>query len=472
MFREYIGTPIDPIPQQYINTLTRLKDEPDYSLTCLGIALLKQRIKDYKGIGGAYKSLSVKSGCMKDFLKEFNCYDTKEVPQLYFYKYTSDDDSTADFKELLNKGFVVKENIGTFLKAKAGANGLAVYHKEKNIAAFFVSTLDIRIYHILISFISLLLPKLFEEMPLRKPEDYDIIMSLCKPSKDMFVEKVQTAVRPYLAEFRKIMLADALKIIHDRKIRDAYSQVETQRNYIDEIEKNYIKEIKNLRNLIVVYEGMKAVEVYDDAENELVDYLSGNRSVKNLNVSQDGSISFSVATVLNNWNEEVWDTFDKRGFIYDGMYGRARVLDAFTNKSNVRILLNAIFSESAEFKVKMAGNYTLDMNNCYISSNRAYDYENADPAYKSYIPNPHLKLFACLGGYRERVIKALRNRNYISAIEMCCASAGSVNLEETEQTFRPFVGWILSSREKVLRRNDGVEMTPEEALIYLIDKEK
>ena len=107
-----------------------------------------------------------------------------------------------------------------------------------------------------------------------------------------------------------------------------------------------------------------------------------------------------------------------------------------------------------------------------MSADRGYDYLDADPVFRSYIPNPHLKLFGCLGGYEDRVIRALRDRNYIGAIEMCCASAGSVNLEETEQTFRPFLGWLLSSREKVLQRKDGVEMTREEALVYLKDKEK
>ena len=92
--------------------------------------------------------------------------------------------------------------------------------------------------------------------------------------------------------------------------------------------------------------------------------------------------------------------------------------------------------------------------------------------FKSYVPNPHLKIFSCLGGYEYKIADELRNRNYIVAVEMCCASAGSVNVEETEQTFRPFLGWIMSSREKILRRKDGVDMTPEEALIYLIDKEK
>ena len=68
---------------------------------------------------------------------------------------------------------------------------------------------------------------------------------------------------------------------------------------------------------------------------------------------------------------------------------------------------------------------------------------------------------------------ALRDRNYISAIEICIASAGSINLDEVTQTFRPFLGWVLSSTDKIIQTKDGTAMTPEEALVWLIDnKEK
>ena len=471
MFRDYINTPIDPIPEQYVETLQRLESEPDYSLTCLGIALLRPRIKDYKGIGGAYRTFQSGTTCVLNLLEECNL-NTQEVPRLYFYKYNTSFDIPDDVhKTLHDNGFVVKENIGTFLKAKTNTEGIAVYHKEKNIAAFFVNSLDIRIYHILISFISLLFPKLFEEMPLRKPEDYDVIVALSKTSKDAFIEKIQKAVQPFVSEFRRLMLGSLLKMMHDGKINAALAEVTNQRMYLDELERGYSEAYKVLQRLIVTYEGLKATEGHDEVEEELVEYLSSNKNIRNLAIN-DGKLSFTVATVLNGWNENVWETFHKRGFIYDGVYGRAHVLDVFKDKNNRKLLLNNIFSESAEFTVKMAGNYSIDLNNCYVTSRRGYDYTIVDPVYKSYLPNPHLNLFACLGAYKERIIKCVRNRNYISAIELCCASAGSVNLEETEQTFRPFVGSILSSREKILRRKDGVEMTPEEALVYLVDKNK
>jgi hypothetical protein len=142
------------------------------------------------------------------------------------------------------------------------------------------------------------------------------------------------------------------------------------------------------------------------------------------------------------------------------------------NRENRKLLLDNIFSDDPKLMIKMCGNYRLSMRDCRVYTSSNYDYERADPMYKSCIPNPHLKLFDCLGGYKDKVMNAMLHRNYIGAIELCIASAGSVNLDETDQTFRPFLGWVLSSNEKILKTKGGVEMTPEEALVWLHDEVK
>ena len=471
MFRDYINNPIDPIPVEYIKTLTRIYNEPDYSLTCLGIALLKPRMENYEGIGGTYENYSDESTCVDEFIERGK--QNNDYPTFCYYMYNSGNNDEAKTR-LKDAGYSVKENIGAFIKSKGNVDCLAVYNAEKNVAGIFINTRSIQYYHLIISFISLLFPNLFK-VPLKKPEEYDIITSLSKTDKKIFVQKIQEAVAPYSLEFKRLMLSGMLKALHADKIDAALRDVNLQRSNIDIIQTQLSDAIKKLKDMIVTYEGLKVTESYDGPEEELVEYLSNNKMIYNMKI--DGTkLSFCVATLLNNYNESAWETFNKRGYIYDGEYTDHRtkvdLLPAFKDKANRKILFNSIFVESPEFAVKIAGNYTVNLHDCRITARKDYDYEEASPIFSSYLPNPHLKLFSCLGGYEHRVIKALRDRNYIGAIEMCCASAGSVDLDETEQTFRPFLGWIMSSREKILRRKDGVDMTPEEALVYLIDKEK
>lgn len=468
MFRECINAPIDPIPLEYVNSLYRLRNEPDYSLTCLGIALLKSRIENYAGINGIWEAYNTEEACANNFIDRINALD--DVPVFCYYIYNNEAADKDEIKTKLSEyGMEVKESIGLLLKNKASTECTAFYHKEKNICAIFINNRDMRIYHMIISFMSILFPSLFTAKPL-KDADYDVIKSLSKTDKDMFVKRIQEAVQPYLFEFRRMMLGTLLKAMHEGKINIAMRRVTDQRDQVMYLEEQYSESIRLLKEYTIQYEGLKSVEKYDEAEEDLVEYLSTNKNIKNM-VIRDSRLYFSVATLLNNYNENAWATFAQRGYIFDGNYHR-EILGVFKDIENRKIILNNLFSEDPDFLIKIAGNYCINLETCRISTDNNYNYEAADPCYKSYLPNPHLKLFSCLGGYRDRIPVALRERNYIGAIEMCIASAGSVDLDETEQTFRPFLGWLLSSREKILRRKDGVEMTPEETLIWLIDKEK
>ena len=474
MFRDYINQPIDPISIEYINTLSRLEFEPDFSLTCLGIALLKPRLGDnYKGIAGGYLNFENENTCVDDFLNRSK--NVTECPTFYYYIYSNKYDNDDEIKEKLKaEGFKIKDSIGALLKDKADTKCIAVYHEEKNIAAIIINSVDRRLYHMLISFLSLLFPALFKDMPLQE-QDYNLIKSLSKSDKDVFIQRIKEAVEPYAMEFKRVMLGTLLRAMHETKVAGAKVNVDTQRRVVDDFAEKYAEAIGYLKQLIVTYEGMKATEFYGKPEEELVEYLATNKLIHNMSINGT-FITFTVATLLNNYNSDAWSVFSQRGYIYDGKYGRegrnVELLDVFKDQKNRKLLLDNIFNESPEFAIKIAGNYKLDFQNCRPRVERDFDYVNADPMYKSYLPNPHLKIFSCLGGYEDKIMNALRDRDYILAIELCCASAGSVDLDETEQTFRPFLGWIMMSREKILRRKDGEEMTPEEALLYLIDKEK
>ena len=473
MFRDYINKPIDPIPEEYTNSLKRLNNEPDYSLTCLGIALLENRIEGYRGIDGTFESCTNELTCVSNFLQKAE--EIEEYPRFCYYMYSVKGDDAKIKALLADKGFEIKDTIGKFLFDKAEIKGVAAYHKTMNCAALFINSKDIRFYHMIISFLSLLFPSIFTDKPLQE-KDYDIIKALSKTSKDLFIQRIRESVEPYAMEFKRLMLGNLMKRMHEVKIERARSEVDSQRMTVNQLMQRYADEMKNLRNLIVIYEGMKATESFDQTEEDLVEYLATQKEIHNLNITNN-RLTFTVATLLNNYNENAWATFAERGYIYDGNYtneGRHTInlLDVFKKRENRKLLLDNIFSATPEFAVKIAGNYSLNFEECRITTNRTFDYVATDPLYKSYMPNPHLKIFSCLGGYETRVANALKNRNYIGAIEMCCASAGSVDLDETEQTFRPFIGWLMSSREKVLRRKDGIDMTPEEALLYLVDKEK
>lgn len=468
MFRDLISNPIDPIPEEYVKTINHPDYEPDFALTCLGIALYKHRFEDYQGIKGEYGRMSSSNEAIRRFIEKDN--NEESVPQFYYYYVSTWDDSVDEFKqELFNNGFKEKESIEKLIKDKANTNCIAFYHEDRNCAGIVINSSDIKLYHILISFQPLYYPSLFKDNPMQ-PKEYELVKTLSKTNSEEFIKKVSEIVEPHIESFRRVLLNSMLKSMHNVKINKAYNNVVSQRQAVNNYLTQYSEAMDVLRDYIVKYEGMKAVEQVDKPEEELVECLAEHKDIHNLKIDNE-RLYFSVATTLTNYNEEAWRIFSQRGNIYDGEY-KCGYNDVFKVTENRKILFDSIFSEDPEFTVKIAGNYRLHMTRNTVTTFADYDYAADNPLYKSYLPNPHLKIFACLGGYEPRIMDALRDEKYVVAIELCVASAGSVDLDETEQTFRPFLGWILASEEKILRRKDGVEMTPQEALIYLIDKEK
>ena len=464
MFKEYITNPIDPIPYEYTKTLNRLSLEPDYSLTSLGLAMLKPRVENYHGIAGQYLFVNKKKDAYET-LKNFYDNNTNSI-SFYYFVYSETDDSELDeYKDLKRK-----RSIETLIKEKAETDCTVFYSETSNFAAIIIRTRDIKLYHLLASFLPLYYPKIFKDKPATN-EEHELIKSLSKKDKNAFIKNLQKLVYPYAIEFRTLQLSSLLKNMHEQKINAAFEEVKNRRRYVEQKRQEYAQMIEALKDCIVKYEGLKATEQYDETENELVQYLAQNKNVRNVTV-EGNKIKFTVITELINFNEEAWENFDRKGGIYDGHYGGQNLPEVFMSKDNRKLLLNSIFSEDAEFTVKLCGNYCIDLYNCSVRTYSNYDYTEANPEFKSCIVNPHLKIFECLGGYRERIPDALRQREYISAIEMCVMSAGSIDLDETEQTFRPFLGWLLTTDEKVLKRKDGTEMSPQEALVWLIDNKK
>ena len=467
MFRDRIDKPIDPIPRGYANSLKRIHNEPDYSLTCVSIAMLKPRIDGYNGIDGGYFTFDDKATCVSDFIDRVR--NIGEYPLFCYYTYNYDRGNIDEIKEKFPE-FKERNNIKSFIKDKADCECTVLYHETMNVVGIFVNSRDFRLYHLLLSFMSLYYPSLFKDKPMTK-DDYELAKSLTNKEKTKFYECIKVLVKPYTIEFRRRQLSSLMKTIHEAKINSAKINVDHKRSQIRQYEEQYGNLVQQLKDLIVIYEGLVATEKYDDPEEELVEYLANNTNIHDLNI-EGNQLYFSVTTLLNNYNEQAWKTFSERGFIYDGEYG-AVLPEVFRSTSNRKLLFDNIFSEDPTLMVKMAGNYQLDLDRCRVYTHSGYNYVNADPEFKSYVPNPHLKIFECLGGYKDRVMPALRERNYISAVEICIASAGSVNLDETQQTFRPFLGWILANTESILRRKeDNVDMTPEEALVWLKDKAK
>lgn len=480
MFRDYIQNPIPPLTIDYCRRFARLEGEPDYSLTCLGFAVIKPRVDNYAGIGGEFQSFSTKDEAVARF-KNYIKNKTNNNPTYCYYRYNNEDNKDLETID----GFEHIEKVEKYVSAACNNKKIDILVNEKlNAAAIFVNVYDIRIYHLLMVFIRLLFPAIFKENPLDRKFETNLAQACSSKEKSVFEEFISQVIAPYTEEIRSTVLAELVRDMNLSKVTAQEKVVEQARKTREQRYISYTQSIKDEENQRVLLEGLKVyAEKAKSGDDELTKFLISNKELRALKV--DGhTISFIVATTLKNWNSRTWATFSRNGAIYNGDYLDRKTnvnltADAFVrSKENRKMLLDSIFG-TEDYALKVCSNYTLSIDEFKVSSQRdvkhggALDYVREDPTVKSYIPNPHINIYHCLGGYESAITESLRSYDYVYAIEECIASAGSVNLDETDNVFRPFLGWILNSTEKILvRKSDGAEMTPEDVLRDLINQKK
>lgn len=463
MFRENIPY-VDPVTSEYLATMLRPDSEPDAVLSLLGIACFKPRLKDYSGIKGKIMNCSVSE--MLEYVQPH-----LNDPGVWFCGVSSSGTlSDKDSETLAEYGFYNKETVEQIVRQKCPQiQAVNIwYRKESNMAIVRLYPFNLDVYHFVLSFLPLYYPGIYPK-PLSKDDpEVELLSAMSKPTSTLFRKTYPKLVEKYKEEFLHCTLVAMFRNFHLKEMEAAREDRDRRKRDMENIYREYEQAVKNFREAMIRVEGLALVSQNDEKENELVEYLGSNPAIQHIRIN-DSKISFIVATTLKRFDVDAYQKFSDNESIYDGNYKTDLRDTPFKDKACRKLLLDSIFSEDPIFEVKIVGTYTLDFVNNTMTTRSGYDYAGVDPLYADYVANPHLQIFSCLGQYKGRVQNLLTQGEQMAALEMTIASAESVDLDETEQTFRPFLGWIFTNKNKILRK-DGEDMTPEAALAYLLEQ--
>jgi len=480
MFNELINTPVSPLTIDYFNLnqkINRLSYEPDYSLSSLGFALFKPRIPDYKGICGRFGITGPVEAQIQDVLSNLN--EGRKMPKeqclatpcLWYHQLTNKEDYLTVSKTLNEHGMEELQQVKAYIKQELNITQFcAMIDKDTNLACVFVPSCNAQLYHLVIAFIASLFPTPFANKPLT-PEEVNILKTLTNKSSGKFVSALSNALNIVKSDVLSFELSKCFQGFRQRKIEKAERDVRSLQDKINEVFDQYRRYSEMLENAVVTYEGMKALNGNgnDEQEKEAIDYIASCPRLHNVEYDS-GNLEFNVDTILTNFDVLKWRNAVANQDIYNNY--RLDKDNPFANLQSRKMLLDALFgSTDPELHVKLRAHFSLDMARSYMNVFRGDNYAGVSEELMHCLTNPHFKLHGCPGSNREQVISCLRSADIISAIECCIAATGSVNIGETEMTFRPFIAEILSSKDRIIKRKDGVDMTPAEALLWLLKKQ-
>ena len=316
--------------------------------------------------------------------------------------------------------------------------------------------------HLLLSFLPVLYSNLFAVNKLSQNE-YRFFKSLSETSSFDFEaaflslylnsEIYQNTLRARLHGFEKNILKS--------KLGAAEVQISNYRNLIRDVLDQYKKYEHDKMNAVYAYEGLKrTVDTCGDS-SEFEQYLLSNPNLFEIRMNDNFNLSFTIRTHLDSYDVDGWP------LVADNIIRGIPT----SKKDDLRLVLDHVFSNKPDLKIRMCAAWCIDFDTNCASTRMHYAYEHDGEIYKTYVPNPHMDYFSCLGQNGPDIIACLSTGNMIDAIEYCIAATKAVNIHEAGPTFIPFISNIVSSNKKCFEAKDGTLLTWKEAANMLKEEQ-
>ncbi len=360
------------------------------------------------------------------------------------------------------------EDIEFYLNTQSIAskkNRLRIFvNNSKRYTIVIQNTIYAENMHIFSGYIARLLPWLFEDKPLDNLEK-EYLNALGGDSVSYYIEKLEKLINRdnyFYKMYLNASLKDFNKVVKDLQKKKVTEQI---RRLNEEIEKNKQALVSMYHSKNELNFKYSAINSSNPEGNALLEYFCNDNTLKldNIDVSA-GAIQFKVLSTLSQWDDEVLETMindewsiingDSPEWDPDDLTPEAR---NYTEEEYRREFFNMLLRN--EIKIRVSALYTLYIND--------YIVRGSDGATETYIGNPHLKFYNCLGEYEYKINECLSQNRVIDAIQLCQMSASSINVAENATMNRFIEDIFNNSVENKIIEYKGEIISPAELTNYM-----
>lgn len=376
---------------------------------------------------------------------------------------------TEAFNELYPR-YKAPKDLPLFVKRTVGQEAVFfIDEKNKNTIVFLLSKGEnfIKAYHLIQSFMPRLLPWFFKRKPINE-EEAALLRSLTKTDPAEYI-RILADLESKL-EYKDFLIKETVRdittISYKNELNRIRNEIGAYESRMDKALDDY-RDAESFHNDLCVRESglLYRIENADTDNTEIYDWLKTHKNVQILSLNDNGILEIAVKTYISNFDFDCFDKMFKNhsSYLYKG-YKVSK--DVFSKVEDRERFIDEIMGENGRLKLKVRAYYRLGSGG--VSTTRDYRYPFG---YEEYITNPHQYFFACLGTFPTVINPALREGDYITALEQCCISAGTINLAEASQTVRPFMEQVFNSYKKIIQMPDGSSRTPEEAYRWILEQD-
>lgn len=346
---------------------------------------------------------------------------------------------------------------------------LCFINPESKCTALFCDNLDLRKVHYLQCAILAILPWYFNPDDGVSDDEMALIQSLRKTTPDDYIACIEKIAAQYDFESGRIkQLLRGFETRYEKveieRVRNEISRVDS---YIEDLGRKYVEYNKQRDDYCIRLLGLETrVAQSSDEDSEIMKYFLCNKHLYLEDVIST-TIKFAAMDYLTYFDEEAARKYIDNDHSYLYYYcGDSGGI----SREQLKRLLNAIFIEET-LKIKFCAAYQFNLNG-NVSALTSHDFAQYG-VFGEYMPNPHIDRYHCMGNYESRINKLLSDRNYISALEQCIASAKSLNMHDST-VMQEFVKQLCGSGNKNIKcieLPDGTVVKPKAAIAWLEERD-
>lgn len=440
-------------------------------------AILPSRMKDGDAIALEFHESSATAFDTKDgvsfinSLTESNYYGDSDKNNVVVHSITGADDKvgvffnaiTASFCDAMN-GYERIDKVTAFYQKFFRV--LCFVNKTNKSTVLYVENLDNRKLHYLQVSIVAFLPWYINKDNGISEEEMALVKSLSSPTSDRYIECITQLASKY--DFRTARIRNYLsgyeKRIEDKMIEAQRDSISSIDRHIDDLTDEITGYLRDREFACVRLMGLEEkAKAGSGEDSELMEYFICNKALDIQKISGD-KIYFVVTGYLDYFDRACAErTINNRNsFVHT---------DAPSSESDkdVTMLLKEIFvNPNPRLKIKVCAAYVIDIANMDCGAVQGYNFTSVAP---DYMPNPHINRYRCMGNYRSAITEALRRNDYISAIEQCIASCGSLNWTDGTVLGSFIRDTMYSAKNKFIELPDGTSVSIDGAVEWLKSQE-
>ncbi len=327
----------------------------------------------------------------------------------------------------------------------------------KKSTFLFVSSLNLKKFHLIQCATLGLVPWYFKPEDGVNEDENELMYALQDQNPDRYLAALEKIAEKYDFETCRIrtLLQDFESRFDVAEISRLKDSIESKQRTISDYNRKIGDLIMDMDSLNISLVGLETRIKDQDGDSELLEYFLRNKRLVLEDVVGD-TMYFFVKDYCTYFDEELVKRFLENPNSYAYRYNE----DYGISDEEMHRLITAVFLDG-EIKLRFCAAYKFSLRG-NVSTQGSHEFP-ADVR-STYMANPHIQNYNCMGNYTQAINELLLRRDYISALEQTVASAKSLNFGDgvvISEFFRRFVN------TKAFELPDGTVADTKGALVWL-----